>query len=90
LVEERLAACVNILSGVASVYIWKDELCQEDETMLVIKSNRQLFQQLAARIVELHTYEVPEIIALPVELGHKPYLDWINSQVGPLRVGKET
>ncbi|HEY9776093.1 MAG TPA: divalent-cation tolerance protein CutA [Planktothrix sp.] len=92
LVQERLAACVNILPALTSVYEWKGELCQEEESMLIIKSTRELFQRLEARLKQLHPYEVAEIIALPIEVGHKPYLDWIHSQLAevPIEAGKET
>ncbi len=77
-VEERLAACGNILGQVRSIYRWKGEVQDESEVMLVIKTRASLFEALRQRVVELHGYEVPEIIALPIELGHAPYLDWIR------------
>ena len=82
LVEERLAACVNIVPGVKSIYRWKGEICKDDEQLMVIKSHRRLWSLLEQRILELHTYEVPEIICFPIELAHKPYLNWINCQLG--------
>lgn len=79
LVKEKLAACVNIFSGIQSIYQWKGELCNEEELMLIIKSRSFLFEKIRKRISDLHSYEVPEIISIPVLEGHKPYLDWITS-----------
>jgi periplasmic divalent cation tolerance protein len=92
LVEEGLAACVNVLPAVTSIYRWQGELCQEEEALLVIKSNSRLFGQLEARIKQLHSYEVPEIVGIPIQSGHKPYLDWLNGQLKelPLTTGKES
>ena len=76
LVGERLAACVS-LSAVTSIYSWKDELQNEVETLAVIKTTADRFAALTARIIELHPYEVPEVIALPIIDGHAPYLAWL-------------
>jgi periplasmic divalent cation tolerance protein len=77
LVEEYLAACVNRLPGIISTYRWKDAVHQEAEVLLLIKTTRERFETLRARIVELHPYELPEVIAVDIALGHTPYLDWI-------------
>ncbi len=82
LVIEKLAACVNALPGLRSTYVWQGEVCRDAEVLLVIKTTRERFTALEARVLELHPYEVPEIIALPIEAGHKPYLDWLQRQVG--------
>ncbi len=82
LVEARLAACVNILPGVVSVYEWEGKLCKDAETMLVIKSSLGVYGALETKILEVHPYDVPEIILLPISTGSKSYLDWINCQVG--------
>jgi periplasmic divalent cation tolerance protein len=79
-VEERLAACVNIISDIASVYKWKGTLERATESLLVFKSTQECLPRLIERIKDLHTYELPEVIALPIEDGHPPYLDWIVSQ----------
>ncbi len=80
LVTEGLAACVNIVNPVRSIYSWKGEICDEQETMAVIKTTRATFEAMKARLVALHPYEVAEVIALPVEGGHAPYLAWIAEQ----------
>lgn len=81
LVEERLVSCVNIAS-VRSCYIWEGKLNLDAEALLIIKTTRSRFAPLKKRILELHSYAVPEIIALPVTEGHQPYLDWITRSVG--------
>lgn len=82
LVEERLAACVNIISNVSSVYKWKDALEQEKECLLIIKTSENRLEELITRIVEIHPYEVPEVVAFPVEKGYPPYLEWVISETG--------
>lgn len=80
IVEERLAACVNIISDITSVYRWKGALERASESLMVIKTTRERLPQLIERIKELHTYELPEVIALPIEDGYPPYLEWIVSE----------
>ena len=77
LVEDKLAACVNIAPPVRSIYAWKGELQDEPETLAIIKTCASRYDALASRIAALHPYEVPEIIALPVAAGHAPYLAWL-------------
>lgn len=79
LVERRLAACVTILTQACSVYRWEGKVQEEHEKLLLIKSSERLFPRLRDAIRELHSYEVPEILALPVQSGDKPYLDWLSS-----------
>ena len=81
LVEERLAACVNVVGEVRSIYRWEGKICDEGEALCVIKTTAQAFEKLRARIVELHSYSVPEIIAVPIVAGHQPYFDWLAGQV---------
>lgn len=83
LVEQRAAACVNILPGVQSVYRWNGETAQDHEALLLIKFGTGGFDRLRAAILELHPYELPEIIAVPVNQGHAPYLDWVRSACSP-------
>ena len=82
-VEERLAACVNRVAGVASVYRWHGQIHEDAEVLLLIKTTRERIEPLRARLVELHPYEVPELIALDVVAGHVPYLDWLREQTRP-------
>ena len=77
LVEDRLAACVNIVPQVRSLFIWQGKFSQEDEILLVVKSRRARFRELATAVKQLHSYSVPEIIALPILLGSSDYLRWV-------------
>jgi periplasmic divalent cation tolerance protein len=81
LVEEKLAACVNMVPTVRSIYRWEGKVCDEAETLAVIKTTAERYAALAARIAELHPYQVPEVIALPLADGHPPYLAWLAEQV---------
>ncbi|MGH7831897.1 MAG: divalent-cation tolerance protein CutA [Candidatus Binatia bacterium] len=81
LVEERLAACVNRVGPVRSVYRWQGKVEQSDEELLIIKTKRELFERLQTRVQELHSYSVPEILALPVLQGSEPYLKWLGQQL---------
>ena len=81
LVEKRLAACVNILPGALSVYRWKGQIEESPEWVLIIKSRRDLFAALKAEIQQLHTYEVPECIALPIVEGSVEYLAWLDQEL---------
>jgi len=79
LVEKKLAACVNILSPVNSLFTWEGKLNDEQEGLLIIKSRLSIFQdRLLPAIIELHPYQVPEVLALPVLAGNPAYLDWIS------------
>lgn len=77
LVEEELAACVNIVPGLRSIYRWEGKTCDDPELLLVVKTRRACFEALERRVRELHPYTVPEVIALPVVEGSAPYLDWL-------------
>lgn len=81
LVRERLAACANIIPRISSVYRWDGEVQEEEETMLVIKTTATQLDALEARVVELHSYDVPELLCIPVVAGHQPYITWVNSEV---------
>jgi periplasmic divalent cation tolerance protein len=81
LVERRLAACVNVVPGVVSVYRWREQVEREEERLLVIKTGASRFAALKAAILELHPYELPEVIALSVAAGHAPYLAWLAEGV---------
>ncbi|PWT97212.1 MAG: divalent-cation tolerance protein CutA [Candidatus Melainabacteria bacterium] len=81
LVEERLAACVSVLPRVTSTYRFRGEVHKDEESLLLIKTNKSHWPSLKARVLELNSYEVPEIILLPIEAGHGPYLDWLNQEL---------
>lgn len=81
LVSRRLAACVNVVPGVRSFYWWDDRVQDDAETMLVIKTRVELLPRLQAALRELHSYEVPEFIVLPVVDGSPAYLGWIDANV---------
>lgn len=78
LVDKQLAACVNLLPGVTSIYSWQEKIEQETEVMLIIKTRKDLVEQVINKIETFHPYEVPEIIATPIEAGLPAYLDWIK------------
>ena len=80
LVSEKLAACVNIFA-IDSVYMWQGEVNQDLEHQLIIKTDLNKFSELAEKIKTLHDYEVPEIIALPIVAGSKPYLNWLGENL---------
>ena len=86
LVEKRLAACVNVMPGVRSVYRWKDEagkdtIEDQEELLLLIKTSRALLEELREEIERLHSYEVPEVIAIPIVDGSERYLAWMNREL---------
>ena len=78
LVEEKLAACVNITSEIKSLYFWKGSIEHDSEYLLIIKTRRDTFENLEKKVKEIHPYEVPEIVAMPIILGTKEYLNWID------------
>ena len=80
LVEERLAACVNV-SPVKSYYIWEGKLSEDDEELMIIKTTQEAAQNAKARILELHSYKLPEIIIIPIVGGEERYLQWIDQSV---------
>ncbi len=82
LVDSRLAACVNIVKGIRSIYRWKGKREDEAEVLMIVKTRRDLFAGLKKRVKELHSYSVPEIIALPVIDGSEEYLKWLQEETG--------
>ena len=81
LINEKLAACINIIDRLKSVYWWKGEVEESSEALLIVKTRTDLFNKLVDRVKELHSYTVPEIIALPIIMGYKGYMDWLDSSV---------
>ena len=77
LVTERLAACVNIVGPIRSIYRWQGAIERADEHLLLVKTQMQLFEAVASRVSEMHSYTTPEIIAVPVEAGTSAYLAWL-------------
>jgi periplasmic divalent cation tolerance protein len=76
-VQERLAACVNVVPGLTSIYQWKGKICRDAEILLVIKTRRARLPALIRRVRAMHPYSVPEVIALPLAGGSAPYLSWV-------------
>jgi len=85
LVDGQYAACVNLIPGVTSIYSWAGEVCEDTETTLLIKTSRQRMSALRQKILEIHPYSVPEIIASPIEgaASHAPYVKWVKEMTTP-------
>jgi periplasmic divalent cation tolerance protein len=81
LVEAKEAACVNIIAGIRSIYSWQGKVCDEEECLLLIKSSAEKFEAVRATIRRLHSYDVPEIIAVPITAGDPDYLGWLASSI---------
>lgn len=82
LVEERLAACANLVPGIRSIYCWQDAVQDDAEVLLMIKTAGSMWHKLQQRVVELHSYETPEVLALPTAYGAPAYLQWLGAQLG--------
>ena len=85
LVSERLAACVNIVGPIRSVYRWRDAIEDEREYLLLIKTRATLYVKVELRVRELHTYEVPGVLSLSLDRGSPPYIKWLLESTGPIR-----
>ena len=83
LLEERLAACINLVPGVRSLYRWQGSIADEAEVLMLIKASDERCDALAARVKDLHPYDLPEVIALPVVGGSLAYLDWVIAESSP-------
>ena len=81
LVENKEAACVNIVPGIRSIYRWEGKVCDDAELLLLIKSSTDRFEAVRSRIRQLHTYQVPEIISIDIAAGDAAYLTWLNQQI---------
>ena len=79
LVTEQLCACANLVPAVRSIYAWQGQLCDETETLAILKTTTQRLDALTRRLTELHPYDLPEAIAVPVMGGHAPYLAWVGA-----------
>ena len=79
LLEEKLIACANIIDAVSSFFRWKGKIDEEKEVLVIMKSHKNLFKNISTRILELHSYDVPEILAVPIRDGSSSYLDWMKS-----------
>lgn len=80
LVEKKLAACVNIVEKMESVFSWDGEICEEHEALMIIKTRKELFERIRIRIQDMHSYNVPEIIAMPIVEADETYLKWIEHE----------
>ena len=85
LVAERLAACVNIIGPIRSVYRWRDAIEDEPEYLLLIKTRATMYMKVESRVRELHTYELPEVLSLSLDRGSPPYIKWLLASTGPVR-----
>jgi periplasmic divalent cation tolerance protein len=81
LIEAKLAACVNVIPGVHSYYVWKEQLERSAEHLLLVKTRRDLLEELQSMITSAHPYELPEFIAVPITAGSHPYLAWLDTQL---------
>jgi periplasmic divalent cation tolerance protein len=82
-VDARLAACANVLDGMRSIFRWQGSVQKGREAILILKTREDLFDDLRQRIVELHSYELPCVVALPINAGHEPFLDWVAEETEP-------
>jgi periplasmic divalent cation tolerance protein len=85
LLEEKLIACANVIESVSSFFWWQGKIEEEKEALAIMKSNEALFKKLSERVSELHSYDVPEILALPIVDGSSAYLDWLKSCLEPVK-----
>ncbi len=80
LVEEKLVACANIISPIRSIYRWQGKICDDKEALIILKTKKKLFKQIENRVKALHSYEVPEVISMPIIEGSNKYLSWLESE----------
>jgi periplasmic divalent cation tolerance protein len=81
LVESRLAACVNIIDPMISMYRWEGKICDDQETVMIAKTTEENISALKEKVISLHSYECPCIVCLPVKNGHEPFLAWVQEHV---------
>ena len=82
LVDQRLIACANVVSGVQSIFSWQGKIDQADEVLMILKTKKSVFSKLVKTVKSLHSYDVSEIIALPILAGSRDYLEWVNQSAG--------
>lgn len=80
LIEERLAACANMIEGMTSCYRWEGEIRLDRETILLVKTRTERVDELTRRVVDLHSYELPCVVALPIDGGHQSFLQWVSDE----------
>ena len=85
LLEEKLIACANIIESVSSFFWWQGKIEEEKEVLAIMKSSEDLFKRLSERVTELHSYDVPEVLALPIVDGSQSYLDWLKDCLEPVK-----
>jgi periplasmic divalent cation tolerance protein len=85
LLEEKLIACANVIDAVSSFFWWQGKIEQEEEVLAIMKSHEDLFEKLSKRATELHSYDVPEVLALPIVAGSSSYLDWLKDCLEPVK-----
>lgn len=83
LVEERLVACANVIDGMTSVYFWKDQIEQASEAVLLLKTRQELVPRVIIRVEDLHSYDCPCVVALPISAGNPVYLQWLSNETVP-------
>ena len=81
LVERKLAACANVHSPVVSIYRWRGVIQQDNEVVLIAKTRRDLVEDLSVRVAEIHSYDCPCVVAVPIAGGHAPFLEWISAEI---------
>ncbi len=81
-VGERLAACANVIPALRSIYRFQGKVQDENEVLVLFKTRQELYENLKSRILELHPYEIPEVMAIPVEQGYAAYLEWLANETG--------
>ncbi len=82
LVEAGLAACANVLEGMTAIYQWQGKLVEDDEAVVILKTTAHRLEGLTARLRDLHSYDLPCVVAWKIETGHAPYLDWVRGEPG--------